>query len=122
MRQAPASKRSTINKQRRLSSGRNRVGPEILLWRLRDDVFFERFAELNDAQIRFYLGLRQSWMGRGGTAVMVEEWTPRMAEFADAAKDVQGLIDEGFIVREDALAMARRIKAEHSAGAVRATN
>jgi hypothetical protein len=87
-------------------------GPEIFFWRLQDDVFFQRFEELNDAQIRFYLGLRKSWMGRGGTAVIVEERTPRMAELADAAKEVQCLVDEGYIMREDALAMAHRINAE----------
>jgi hypothetical protein len=86
-------------------------------------VFFERFEELGDAQIRFYLGLRKSWMARGGAAVIIEERTPHMmAELADAAKDVERLIDEGFIVREDAPALAVRIKAERPSGAVRATN
>jgi hypothetical protein len=100
----------TKPRNQKVSKISQRGGPKIFLWRLQDEVFFQRFAELNGAQICFYLGLRKSWMPRGGTAVIVER-TPRMAEFADEEKDIQRMIDLGFIVREDARSLARRIKA-----------
>jgi len=87
---------------------------KIRLWILQDEVFFKKYNDLSDNQIRFYLGLRKAWKPRDGTAIVFEKWTARMGqpEFAAALKNIQHLVRSGCIVRKDALAIARRIRAQ----------
>jgi hypothetical protein len=102
----------TCRPTKRLVDIRGR-GSEIRFWSLQDEVFFERYRELSDDQIRFYLGLRKAWRRRGGTAVVVEKWTAKMdRQLNTEARDVQQLCDLGVILREDVRAMARRIRAQ----------
>lgn len=86
-------------------------GAKLYRWSLQDEVFFDRYQELSNDQVRFYLGLRKAWIQQGGASLIVEQ-SGIGPEFADAMKGVQGLCDRGFILREDARAIGRRILAE----------
>lgn len=108
---------STKPRTRKGSRAVQRAGG-IYLWSFDDDKFFQHCQELSEEQRRFYVLLR-----RGGSQRFVtEEWSPEIAEHADALKGIHALCALGIIVREDAEALGRRIKAEHSTPERRATN